>query len=151
MLRDIFMRLAVALVFQPKWTDRIHTEWIENVLKNRPDLERESLIPSLSLPDDNDRHVLAAAVAAQAAVIVTLNLSDFPESQLAPYGIRALHPDALLSELAYDVPDAFVAAIRHHRYALRNPVRTPDQYIASFVDNGLTQIAGWLDQFKDRI
>ncbi len=111
----------------------------------------ESLIPSLSLPDDNDRHVLAAAITAQAPVIVTFNLSDFPESQLAPYGIRAMHPDAFLTELAYDVPDAFLAALRHHRYALRNPVRTPEQYIASFVDNGLIQIAGWLDQFKDRI
>src|SRR5258708_1528769 len=118
MLRDLFMRLAVGLVFQPKWTERIPTEWMENVLKNRPDLRREqiertrilmdqwgrdwyvpeyeSLIPTLALPDTNDRHILAAAIAAQAPVIVTFNLSDFPETALAPYGIRALHPDAFL-------------------------------------------------------
>ena len=99
MLRDLFMRLAVGLVFQPKWTDRIHAEWMENVLKNRPDLTRkqlertrrlmeqwggdwevpeyESLIPSLALRDANDRHLLAAAIAAQTPVIVTFNLSDF--------------------------------------------------------------------------
>ncbi len=33
MLRGMFMRLAVGLVFQPKWTERIHTEWIENVTR----------------------------------------------------------------------------------------------------------------------
>jgi len=36
-LRDFFMRLAVKL-YQPKWTDKIHEEWIRNVLKDRPDL-----------------------------------------------------------------------------------------------------------------
>src|SRR5579862_2580042 len=126
MLRDLFMRLAVGLVFQPKWTERIHAEWMENVLRNRPDLTREplertrrlmeqwggdwevpeykGLIPALSLPDADDRHVLAAAIAGQVSVIVTFNLSDFPETALAPYGIRALHPDAFLMELLDAVP-----------------------------------------------
>lgn len=35
--RDFFMRLAVNL-YQPKWTEKIHEEWIRNVLANRPDL-----------------------------------------------------------------------------------------------------------------
>src|SRR5580700_413996 len=98
-LRDFFMRLAVKL-YQPKWTDTIHEEWIESILANRPDLTRaqltrtrelmnqhggacivsgyESLISNLELPDPNDRHVLAAAIAAPARIIVTFNLSDFP-------------------------------------------------------------------------
>jgi len=42
-LRDLFMHLAVRFVFQPKWTERIHTEWIENVLERRPDLSRSAL------------------------------------------------------------------------------------------------------------
>jgi predicted nucleic acid-binding protein len=173
MLRDLFMRLAVGLVFQPKWTDRIHTEWMENVLKNRPDLTREplertrrlmdqwggdwevpvyeTLIPLLSLPDSNDRHVLAAAIVAQAPVIVTFNLSDFPETTLAPFGIRALHPDAFLVELLEAVPDAFVAALRGHRSALKNPSCTPKEYLARFVDNGLHRTAAWLEQNKDHI
>ncbi len=36
-LRDFFMRLAVRL-YQPKWTDAIHEEWIRNVLNNRTDI-----------------------------------------------------------------------------------------------------------------
>ena len=32
------MHLTVRFVFQPKWTEQIHAEWIENVLEHRPDL-----------------------------------------------------------------------------------------------------------------
>lgn len=42
----------------------------------------QALIPSLSLPDPDDRHVLAAAIAGKAPVIVTWNLKDFPASAL---------------------------------------------------------------------
>lgn len=88
----------------------IHDEWIRNVLKDRPDLEArqldrtrqlmdanvldclvtgyESLIRSLSLPDEDDRHVLAAAIRCGADSIVTFNLKDFPQSALEPYGIE---------------------------------------------------------------
>ena len=83
-MRDFFLRLATRFVFQPKWTERIHEEWITAVLRNRPDIERpflertrnlmnphgndwrvpahEHLIPTLALPDPNDRHVSHACV-----------------------------------------------------------------------------------------
>ena len=47
----------------------------------------ERIIPQLVLPDANDRHVLAAAIKAQAQVIVTKNIKDFPESKLSTWGI----------------------------------------------------------------
>ena len=40
-----------------------------------------------------DRHVVAAAIVAQAEIIVTDNLKDFPKAALEPYGIEAQHPD----------------------------------------------------------
>ncbi|MBO1064311.1 MULTISPECIES: PIN domain-containing protein [Nostocales] len=92
-LRDFLMWLALTDLFQAKWTDKIHEEWINNVLKNRPDLtykqlertknlmnqnvrdclvtEYEQLIDELELPDADDRHVLAAAIKSDAEIIVS--------------------------------------------------------------------------------
>jgi PIN domain len=83
-LRDLLIRLADTGLFRARWTNAIHEEWILNVLENRADLSRErlertrdlmnehildslvndyeELIPMLLLPDENDRHVLAAAI-----------------------------------------------------------------------------------------
>jgi hypothetical protein len=173
MLRDLFMRLAVGSVFQPKWTAHIHEEWIRNVLRNRPDLtytqlnrtrnlmeqwgrdwdvgEYAHLIPTLVLPDADDRHVLAAAIAAQVPVIVTFNLSDFPQTALTPYGVRALHPDPFLLELLETSPEIFVSAIRTHRMALKNPSRTPEDYLERLIENGLRQTAARLKVFQEQI
>ncbi len=59
----------------------------------------EPLIDGLKLPDTDDRHVLAAAIACRADAIVTFNLSDFPEDALTPWGIEAWSPDEFLLEL----------------------------------------------------
>ena len=69
----------------------------------------ESLIDGLSLPDPDDRHVLAAAIRCQAGVIVTYNLKHFPEEALAPYGIEAQHPDEFVSHL-FDLDPGAVCA-----------------------------------------
>jgi len=49
--------------------------------------------------DEGDRHVLAAAIKAQAERILTFNLNDFSRESLAPWGIAALHPSDYLLEL----------------------------------------------------
>jgi len=49
--------------------------------------------------DVGDRHVLAAAIKAQASRILTFNLVDFPAEALSPWGITALHPQDYLLEL----------------------------------------------------
>jgi len=42
----------------------------------------ESLIESLTLQDEKDRHVLAAAIKTNADVIVTNNIKHFPQEYL---------------------------------------------------------------------
>jgi len=58
----------------------------------------EGLIPAMT-NHPKDRHVLAAAVRANAEVILTYNLKDFPRASLAPYEITAQGPSEFLKNL----------------------------------------------------
>jgi len=104
-LRDLLIRLAQAGLVQAKWTDQILDETFRNLKLHRPDLDAakldrtrelmnrairdvvvtgyEPLIEVLDLPDAGDRHVLAAAIKANAQIIVTENTKDFPDEKLA--------------------------------------------------------------------
>ena len=99
---------------------------------------------TLWLPDPDDRHVLAAAIAARAQRIVTFNGSDFPEETLARYGVRAQHPDDFASELLDEATEAFLLAVRTHRAALRTPPKSADQYLATLAGCGIHKTAARL-------
>ena len=114
------MYLAVTGIYRARWTDQIHDEWIRNLLNNRPDLTREKLtrtrelmdkhvlgslvsgyeglINAISLPDLDDRHVVAAAIQTRAEAIVTFNLKDFPDSCLNQLNLQAIHPDEFIAD-----------------------------------------------------
>lgn len=114
-VRDLLLSLANNNMFQPKWLAAINEEWVRSLVENRPDIKREntektirslnmafpdantdpspSTIAELTLPDPNDQHVLVAAISAEAELIVTFNLKDFPTSILSHRGIEAIHPD----------------------------------------------------------
>jgi hypothetical protein len=48
------------------------------------------------LPDPDDAHVLAAAIAGHADCIVTVNLRHFPDAIVGPYGIEVVDPDKFI-------------------------------------------------------
>ncbi|MFM8453969.1 MAG: hypothetical protein ACKOAD_03175 [Gammaproteobacteria bacterium] len=62
-------------------------------------MKYEPLIPSLDLPDEKDKHVLAAAIKSNANIIVTNNLKDFPEEYLARFGLAAKTADDFLTDI----------------------------------------------------
>jgi hypothetical protein len=64
-----------------------------------PRPEDYAQLASTVLPDENDRHVLAAAIAADADIICTANTKDFPISVTQPLGLHVMAPDTLLSIL----------------------------------------------------
>ena len=168
-LRDLFLRLGQVGLVRPRWTEMIHDEWIRNLLRDNPQLspERlartrslmnealrdclvtgyEELIDCLTLPDPDDRHVLAAAIRARAELIVTYNLTDFPAETLARYDIKAQHPDDFLVSLLDVAPDAVCAAVKRQRQSLRNPPKTAEELLATFQSQGLTQAVAQLRQF----
>ncbi len=94
----------------------------------------EGLISNLALPDPADRHVLAAAIHAGAAVIVTYNLRHFPPSELVKFGIDAWHPDDFVESLLYAEFDAALEAIRELRARLQRPAKSQADYIDMLVN-----------------
>lgn len=160
-LRDFLMNLAITDLFRAKWTEEIHDEWIRNVLKNRPDLTRErlhrtrdlmnshvldclvtgyqDLIPSLTLPDVDDRHVLAAAIVSGADVIVTYNLKDFPAAILEQYGIEAQHPDEFITHLSDLASPVVCKAAKRQRMNLKNPPQSVEDLLSAYEKHSLAQ------------
>ncbi|MEM7732280.1 MAG: PIN domain-containing protein [Pseudomonadota bacterium] len=119
-MREMLLGVARAGGFHPLWSARIIEEWQRAAVKLGPDgvaqagaeavlLARDwpqaevtwppSLEARLWLPDPADVHVLAAAVAGHADVIVTLNSKDFPRNMLAEEGVSRADPDAFLMGL----------------------------------------------------
>lgn len=129
-LRDLLMRLAISDLVRPHWSDAIHDEWMRNVHADRADVTWADLeytrnqmdrarpdacvegyqqhIEALTLPDPDDRHVLAVAIHIGADYIVTFNLRDFPASQLDPHGVEAIDPDAFVGLLMDRDPERVV-------------------------------------------
>jgi hypothetical protein len=90
----------------------------------------EDPIPSLSLPDPDDRHVLAAAIRGRADVIVTYNTKDFPAETAAYYGIEIQHPDEFLIHVFDLSAGAVLGALQRLRQTLKNPPVAIEQYLA---------------------
>ena len=168
-MRDLFLQLAVTDLFNAKWTEDIHREWIEALLRNETHRERaalertrnlmnqatrdplvtgyEPLISTLNLPDPDDRHVLAAAIVGRCHVLVTMNTKDFPEEKLASYGLEAQHPDEFLANHLSLAPGVFCAAVRKVRARLKNPPYAADTYLATLTRQGLVATAAELEAF----
>ncbi len=169
-LRDFLMWLALSGRFRARWTDLIHDEWVRNLLKNRPELDpanlqrtvecmnaavpdalvtdHEALIEGLTLPDPDDRHVLAATIRCGASVIVTFNERDFPEDRLAPFGIEVQHPDEFIDNL-FDLDQAaVVAAAQKQRHTLKNPPIDADRYLEILQRQGLIRTVKNLAGFR---
>jgi len=150
-LRSLLVYLAMSELFRARWTERIHDEWTESLLRERPDLlpenlaktrklmnahveasiisGYESLVEGLQLPDPKDRHVLAAAIHGRADVIVTYDLKDFPASTLACYGIEAQHPDIFITHLFDLNPWAVIESVQRQRSHLKNPSVSAEAFL----------------------
>jgi predicted nucleic acid-binding protein len=116
-IRDLLFWFASYDLFTFKWSKQIFREW-EEVTKRkgvaRDEIEKrlptaglafpdawvenyEPLVKLLELPDEKDRHVLAAAIQANANIIVTNNIKDFPKEYLSNFGLTVKNADEFLT------------------------------------------------------
>lgn len=131
--REFLFAAAKSGFYRPIWSARIEAEWRAALIREAAGAEWaadgelalarasfpdaivegwEELEGPLSLPDWNDRHVLAAAIAGGAGIIVTDNLRDFPRRALREHGVAAIAADEFLLSWTEAQPDEACAAIR---------------------------------------
>jgi hypothetical protein len=167
-LRNIVVQAAVDRLVEARWTDAIHDEWIRNLAAGTPNIpiERlqttrrlmntalpaaissgyEDLIPTVSLPDPNDRHVVAAAIAAGASVILTWNLRDFPATALKKHGLRRQTPDTFLADVYDQARDLAVSSLAHARRNLNKSRVSASDFIDIPGEQKLTQFVTQLEK-----
>lgn len=150
-LGDFLMRAAAAGLYDIRWTDDILDEvrrtMVGDLGKSADQSGRRIAVMKRAFPEAlitshrqlvdampqavhaKDRHVVAAAVASGASLIVTSNLRDFPAAALASLGIEAESPDDFLSDLYAQNADDVITILLEQAAALRRPPMTPLQVI----------------------
>lgn len=169
-IRDILFWLAYHNVFVPKWSVHVFDEWrwvmsrkgiAKDIVDKRidkanlafPDAlvkDYEDLIPVLDLPNDNDRHVLAAAIRSEAKIIVTNNLRHFPADRLRVYGIIAMNVDDFLMFLLSKEEDTCLVAFHDLVDNKRNPKYSSFEIISQFEVVGLIHFGSALRERINR-
>jgi len=162
--RDILFWFAHYELYTPKWSKNIFDEWKDVMIRKGVDekeaLKRvekaniafpdalvqnyDGLIKHLELPDEGDKHVLAAAIKTNANIIVTNNIKDFPEDYLQSFGIKAENTDDFLTDIIDLNPDQAIAAFKEMVLHKKNPALDEYELLNQFRKIGLTDTANYL-------
>jgi hypothetical protein len=167
-LRNLLVQCAVDRVVEARWTDEIHDEWIGNLSANNPNVpvrrlretrdlmnavlptatvaDYQLIVPAIFLPDPGDRHVVAAAVAADASVIVTWNVRDFPVAELRKHGLKRETPDAFLAGLYELIPDVMIEVAARARRNLRTSRVSAREYMDALRRQRLIRFASKIER-----
>jgi len=165
LLRDLLIRLDIEGLCRLYWSDEVNEEWIHALVRDRGlprsplDKTRQlmdtavpharvtgfqHLIPRLTLPDPDDRHVLAAALHSGAPYLITFNLGDFPVSAVPGTALTVVHPDAWLAPVLAQDLQANCRVLRRLVAPLRNPPLTIRDVAMTLIQLQLPQSAAVL-------
>jgi hypothetical protein len=159
-LADTLLRIAEKGLYRPLWSGRILAEAQGAIEEIRPGTDAakrfavmshafadamvpgwEGLQDAISLPDPDDRHVVAAAIHGGAHGIITANLADFPASALGPLGLEAVHPDDFLLDQFDLSPSTVLQVIREQAAGTRRPPLTRHDLAAALGRAGVPRFA----------
>ena len=166
----MLLSFAEAGLFRPRWTTDILDETERAIARmldgdsaaaarQRSRMEtafpealvfgHEAHLAATALPDANDRHVLAAAIHAQASLVVTENLKDFPAVLLAPFEIEACGLDDFFADIIdLGGPEA-LGALRRMRARFKNPETTAEQFLRRIEQLGHVATASALAEYVE--
>jgi predicted nucleic acid-binding protein len=169
--RDLLISLFAEGFYEAKWTEEITDEWVRHLLANQPSVTPDKnrrtvflmhqILPSplvenyrqhigqVDLPDKDDRHVVAAAIASGARKILTWNLRDFPDQVLKTFGIVAESPDKFLAELIIERPLEVVSVFRRMRERFKKPPMSVENFFESLARHRLDLTAKYLERYRD--
>ena len=160
---DPILSIADTGLFEPVWSQQI----INEVQQHLPDVWQKAQMTQITsflaaiqeafpwsshdnwnqylgnfmLPDPNDNHVLALALASGSSIIVTNNIRDFPDKVLQPLGVTAITPDEFLTALLNSDEKTVVATIQDLIQEKQFPPRTFFEEIRGLQHVGLHNFA----------
>lgn len=171
MKRDLLLRFFEADLYRARWSEMIQREWLENAKEKYPNkgpnldktdqlmrehfqsawVDEEELVKFIALvqlPDPDDRHVVACAVACKASYIVTDNIKHFPQDELARFDIEVGTADKFLSGTFDHYLNEALHDLRDHRAGLRaQPSKS--EYLMMLRSRALPLLASRLQPIKD--
>jgi predicted nucleic acid-binding protein len=149
-LADFFLTTAGLGLYRVHWSPHILDEVGRNLALNRPDLTTEQIAYRLAAMDrampsakvdppeelitqmanhPKDRHVLAAAVHAEAGYIVTFNLRDFPAEACDPHDVVVEDPDSFAVRLVNENPALVRLAVEEMASRRSRPPTSPEEVL----------------------
>lgn len=165
-LRDYLLYAADQEIIVIAWSSQILAEVTEHLMENvagfdhaaaqrlvsamnrafpyaevEPAEEHWRTLSEVSLPDEDDRHVLAAALAAEATVLCTSNIKDFPADLAEALGFEVLTPDQLLSQLMVEYEPQMLTV---HRTAVASLKGATDESTVAALRRACTPTAAAL-------
>lgn len=168
--RNILIQASVDGLYDARWTNEIHDEWMRNLIANVPAIPLQRLqatrrlmelalpealvagfhhhVDSVELPDPNDRHVVAAAIEANASHILTWNLRDFPVKAIEKHGLVRATPDTFLADLYDQAPDLVVGSLANSRRNLSKSGVSAQDFLVLLKGQRLTRLEKRLRRHK---
>lgn len=154
-IRGTILRAAEEDLCQVRWTDAILAEVERTLVRQRLTTAAQAArlleVMRTAFPDapitgyettvarmtnhPKDRHVTAATWHARIDVIVANHLRDFRERDLAPFDLRAIHPDDLFLRLLRADPNAMLDILRQQERDRHKPPQTLSEILDGLAVN----------------
>lgn len=104
----------------------------------------------IGIPDEDDRHVVAAAIEGRASVIVTDNIRDFPDLALNPHGLHAVKTDDFLLDL-FDIAPGVVMKCLDAMVASRSRPPVSFEKLLADIAKSAPEFSKTVTNYKDII